>query len=181
MSTVNKSGRAEEELERLLTKQHLHELIAAFSRAADRLDGAAMAALFHPDALIDSGVLRGDPEYFASEFVRWVRANARLLFHAVSNQWFKVDGEQAIGETYVTALARLRGASGESDVLTVGRYLDRFERREHVWKFTERRFVLDHSTVLAANLVPLPERELPEPGRGAFAPHDPVFGFWAGR
>jgi hypothetical protein len=178
---VSPLGPVGDELGRLLIKQSLHELIAAFSRAADRLDESAMAELFHPDAIIDSGVIRGNPKYFAAEFASWVRANARLLFHAVTNEWFQVDGQHAIGESYVTAVSRLRGQTGESDVLTVGRYLDRFERRANIWKFIERRFVLDHSTVLAADLAPLPDRESPDEGRGAFAPHDPIFRFWARR
>jgi hypothetical protein len=83
------------ELETLLVKQTLHELIARFSRAADRLDAPSMAALFHPDATIDSGVLRGHPEYFAAEFVRWVQEHARVTFHAVSSELFQVDGTVA--------------------------------------------------------------------------------------
>ena len=178
---MSSSGVAQRELEQLLAKQTLHELLTAFSRGVDRLDEAALVELFHPDAVIDSGVIRGDPKHFASEFVRWVRLHARLVFHAVTNEWFQVDGPNAIGESYVVAVSRLRGDPGESDVLTVGRYFDRFERREKVWKFIERLFVLDHSMFQTANSEPLPERDLPSEGRGAFAPHDPIYRFWGRR
>jgi len=167
-------------ISRLLIKQTLHELLTGFSRAVDRLDEPAMVALFHPDARIDSGVIRGAPGYFAAKFVRWVRTNARLLFHAVSNEWFQIDGSRAIGESYVVAVSRIRAESGENDVLTVGRYFDRFECRETVWKFSERRFVLDHSTLLAAGQHALPERESASEGHGRFAPYDPIYRFWPG-
>jgi hypothetical protein len=136
-------------IEQLLIKQALHELNAKFSRAADRLDAPAMQALFHPDAHIDSGVLQGPPDYFAPEFVRWVRQNARVTFHSVSSELFEIEGTKASGESYMMALSRLN-ATPESpavdlDVLTAGRYLDRFEQREGCWKFTQRRFILDYS------------------------------------
>jgi hypothetical protein len=84
----------------------------------------------------------------------------------------------AIGESYVIAVARLRGATGECDVLTFGRYFDRFERRSGCWRFSERRFVLDHSMTASCNSAPLPEMDVPGDGRGAFAPHDPIYRFW---
>lgn len=137
------------ELEILLIKQALHELNARFSRAADRLDAPAMQALFHPDAHIDSGVLQGPPEYFATEFVRWVKQNARVIFHSVSSELFEIEGTRASGETYMMAISRLNSTPQSSgtdlDVLTAGRYLDRFEQRDGCWKFTERRFILDYS------------------------------------
>ena len=170
------------DLEELIVRQRLHELTARFSRAADRLDAAAMEALFHPDALVDSGVVCGRPDYFASEFVRWVRQNAHVIFHLVSSELFQVDGSRARGESYVLALSRLRAEfvnqSADVDVVTAGRYLDRFERRQGEWKFTERRFVLDYSMSRAAEGQP-PDRSVAAEGRGGFAPHDPSYGFWA--
>jgi hypothetical protein len=140
---------AQARLVELLAKQSLHELVAAFSRAADRLDAPAMAALFHPDATVDSGVVCGPPDYFATEFVRWVREHARVIFHSVSNELFRIEGARASGESHVLAVSRLNGtvATGgrDHDVLTAGRYLDRFEQRAGEWRFTARRFVLDYS------------------------------------
>lgn len=168
-------------LETLLAKQALHELNTAYSRSVDRLDEAAFVALFHDDASIDSGVLRGEPVYFAREFARWIRRHGRLTSHAITNEWFLVDGARAIGESYVVAIARLRDEPKESDVLTFGRYFDRFERRDGAWKFSERRFVLDHSVTLSTRAEPLPEPAGPSEGHGAFAPHDPIYRFWPER
>ena len=168
-------------IEHLVAKQELHELCVGYSRAVDRLDEAALVELCHSDAVIDSGVLRGAPDYFAREFSRWVRAYARVICHAVTNEWFLIDGLHAIGESYVIALSRLRGEPLESDVLTFGRYFDRFEQRDGRWKFSERRFVLDHSVKLASTAEPLAESAGSGDGRGAFAPHDPIYRFWPQR
>ena len=168
-------------LEALLAKQALHELNTAYSRSVDRLDEAAFVALFHVDAIVDSGVLRGEPVYFAREFARWIRRHGRVTSHAITNEWFQIDGDRAVGESYVVAIARLRGDPKESDVLTFGRYFDRFERRDGAWKFAERRFVLDHSVTLSTSAEPLPEPTAPSDGRGAFAPDDPIYRFWPKR
>lgn len=163
----------------LLAKQDLAELCAAYSRAVDRLDEAAFVELFHPDAVIDSGVLRGDPAYFAREFAAWVRSRARVIFHALCQQWFVVDGNAARGESYVLAVARLFEADGqERDVLTAGRYLDRFECREGRWRFLERRFVVDHSVARSQAEPAMPAPPDGTEGRGCFGPADPVFRFW---
>jgi hypothetical protein len=168
------------DLERLLAKQALHELITAFSRAVDRLDEPALVDIFHPDAIVDSGVIRGAPAYFAREFVQWVRQHARLVFHAVTNEWFQVSGLDAIGESYVVAASRLYGdGSGERDVMTFGRYLDRFQARDGRWKFLERRFVLDHSVIHPSDSSSAGDpANTSTASHGAFAPFDPICQFW---
>jgi hypothetical protein len=169
------------QLEALFVKQTLHELNTAYSRAVDRLDEAAFVALFHVDAIIDSGVLCGEPVYFAREFARWIRRHGRLTSHVITNEWFQIEGANAIGESYVVAIARLRGDPKESDVLTFGRYFDRFEQRDGAWKFVDRRFVLDHSVTLSKSAEPLPESAAPGARHGAFAPDDPIYRFWPKR
>jgi len=141
-------------MEELLIKQELQELVVDYSRAVDTCDEAALRALFHPDGVIDSGVLRAEPEQFARSYVKWVARNASVVFHAVTNVRFHVSGREATGECYVLAVSRVRADAAEAhavadaserDVLTAGRYLDRFQAREGVWKFLERRFVPVHA------------------------------------
>ncbi len=141
-------------VEELLIKQELHELVADYSRAVDTCDESALRALFHQDGVIDSGVLRAEPERFARLYVEWVRRNASVVFHAVTNVRFRVTGREATGECYVLAVSRVRADAAEAhaateaterDVLTAGRYLDRFQERDGAWKFLERRFVPVHA------------------------------------
>jgi hypothetical protein len=173
------AGRDERRLQALLAKQDLAELNAAYSRAVDRLDEQALVDLFHPDAFVDSGVLHGDPRYFAREFVKWVRTHARVVSHSVCQQWFDVDGDVARGETYVLAVARLKEKGGtERDVLTAGRYLDRYARRDGRWRFLERRFVVDHSVAHGSSAPAATGADTPAEGRGCFGSADPVYRLW---
>jgi hypothetical protein len=141
-------------VEELLIKQVLQELVVDYSRAVDTCDEAALCALFHQDGVIDSGMLRAEPEQFAQFYVKWVRRKASVTFHAVTNVRFRVSGREATGECYVLAVSRVRADAAEAhatteaterDVLTAGRYLDRFQERDGTWKFLERQFVPVHA------------------------------------
>jgi len=159
-------------LEQLVSKQALSELVAAYSRAADRCDEDALAALFHPGSEIDSGVIRAEARQFAHEFVAWVREHSAGLSHAVCSSWFELRGDAAVGETYVVALCRFVEKHGGGQALTFGRYLDRFERRDGRWKFSERRFVVDGDGRL-----PVDASSSSRSNR--FKPHDPIYALWS--
>ncbi len=169
-------------LERLLVKQRLSELVAAYSRAADRADEQLLASLFHPGAVCDSGVIRAESQEFARKFVAWTHEYAAVLSHSACSSWFEVDGHEAVGETYVLAMCRLNERHGGGQSLVAGRYLDRFERRDGEWKFVSRRFVVDceqpppdASAVQSEAMQP--EAEATQL-RGGFKPADPIYLFW---
>lgn len=162
----------------LLAKQALHELLAAYCRAVDRADEAGLAALFHPDAMVSGGVVNDNAARFAHGVVKWLHANATVVFHAVTNEWFVVAGDRAQGECYVLAIATARGEHGETDTITAGRYLDRFERRDGTWKFSERTFVMDCNINQPTSAVYDDAVHPPGRMRGAYAPGDPRYAFW---
>ena len=49
--------------------------------------------------------------------------------HTVTNHWIDIDGDNAVGESYVVAFQGTKGDSPQ-DVMTGGRYIDRYERRK---------------------------------------------------
>ncbi len=157
-----------------LSKQALHDLSMAYARGVDRGDAALIASAFHPDATVISGIVNGPAPDFARDIVAYVTANSDYCFHSIANEWFEIDGDRAIGESYVLAMM----TTGGRDVMTGGRYIDSFERRDGAWKFTSRAFVLDWSTDNPAS---------GETGgmfaslttRGSFGRGDPVYAHWA--
>jgi hypothetical protein len=165
---------SEKTLDRLLSRQCLADLVAAYSRAADRADAGALGLLFHEGSLADSGVIRAEGREFAKRFVEWVHEHAEAISHAVCSSWFEIDGDRAVGESYVLAMCRYKAAHGGRQSLTSGRYLDRFSRIDGTWKFSERRFVVDAVAMLDAG----PALNAPGVLTGRFAPHDPVCGLW---
>ncbi|RME65983.1 MAG: nuclear transport factor 2 family protein [Alphaproteobacteria bacterium] len=130
-------------IDSVLAKQHLHELLMAYSRGVDRADDALLASVFHEDATVMTGAFNGAARDFVPFIMNLMRNQLKLAFHSVANEWFEVAGDQAVGESYAIALAVAPGNDGDRDVLTGGRYIDKFERRNGAWKISSRSFVTD--------------------------------------
>jgi hypothetical protein len=161
----------------VLAKQDIHELIMAQARATDRGDEPLLRSVWHPGATIDVGVFAGSADEFCGMIIG-ATADRKGLFHSVANEWVEVQGDVAVAESYVIAFSTVPSEEGEADELTGGRYVDRFERREGVWKYTHRTFVMDWT-------IRQPSSDQSGSGmyetlktRGGKKPHDPLYEFW---
>jgi hypothetical protein len=64
--------------------------------------------------------------------------------HAISNIMMRITGDEARVQCYYNAIERVRRKDRASnDVTFLGRYLDRFEKRDGEWKITHRQVVID--------------------------------------
>lgn len=119
----------------------LQHLAAAYGHGIDRRDWALVESLYHPDAIDDHRpFFSGSP----ADYCRWLpsmMANWRRTQHSVSNMLFLIDGDRAEGE--LVALAYHETLDGTRAIASHGRYADRYEKRDGVWKYLHRCFVLD--------------------------------------
>lgn len=127
-------------LEELCAKDALRTLAFDYSHAADSRDAASITRLFHPDAVVDSGVIRAGPEEFANKFVRWLEDNTSVVSHTVCGSRFDVRGGEASGEVMVLALCQMNAANGNARILTVGLYRDKCIYYRGRWLYRERLF-----------------------------------------
>lgn len=166
-----------EPIEALIARQALHDLVVAYARAVDRGDEALLASIFHDDAEVVTGFIDGRGADYARAVVAMVRANLASSFHSIGSPYFELAGDAAAGETYVTAHVVSRGESPQATLMG-GRYLDRFARRDGVWRIAHRHFVTDWSMSQ-----PAPDGGAgvggAEGGAGGFSSADPATGFWA--
>lgn len=126
----------------MLDKFALQQLAWTYCHAIDRGDLKLVRSLYHDDAIDDHGpMFSGSPD----EYVAWLPsmlANWEITSHVISNMLFLIDGNQAEGELVVLAYHRTP-APGSRELIARGRYLDRYEKRDGIWRFLRRSLVLD--------------------------------------
>ena len=65
--------------------------------------------------------------------------------HMIGNTLIDVEGDEAFGEVYFHAYHKVESEAGFDDLIVAGRYLDRYERRDGVWKMAYRSERVDWS------------------------------------
>jgi SnoaL-like domain len=148
-------------LVRAADRMEIQHRIHQFCRAVDRLDLEALHEVFHPDAHDDHGVFKGGPD----GFIDWARGRHKTIeysSHHMTNVYIEfVEDDEAFAETYffiwqsVTPAASIMAGSSDDDspyeMISSGRYVDRFTRRDGQWKIQER-------TVVPGSMMRVPEQ-----------------------
>ncbi len=134
----------------LQIRASIDDALRSYCRGIDRLHAPAIEAAFHLDAMLE-GYGRDEPTPIGV-FVPNVLASLRAKFvatqHRLSNVTIEIDGTIALVESYVLAYHVMSGAGDERTLLTFnGRYIDRFEERDSVWKIARRALRVDWSDV----------------------------------
>ena len=150
-------------LESFLAKQEIYELACKYCRALDRLDEALLLSVFYEDAYCEYGFYNGDPKQFAGFAIKALENHA-ANHHMLGNVLVEVEGDEAFGEVYFHAYHKLKAEPGieaepglkpedvndtgskptpgsgnhYDDLVIAGRYLDRYEKRDGVWKIAYR-------------------------------------------
>ena len=167
-------------LERLESRQVIHDVLMRYCRAVDRLDLELLRSCYHEDSWDDHGHYKGDGHAFAEFIVTSLAERAHHTTHAVANVFIEldpVDHDRARAESY--ALAHLSRTDAQRvewlDVFS-GRYIDIFERRDGRWRIAERTVVHDWS--VSSVLDPVTAFPLPIDGfaQGRRDAQDPVYG-----
>lgn len=132
------------QLRELLDKQAITELVMAYANAADRHDHARMRQLYHEDAIDDHGHFAKGPAMEFIDKLPEIQKAMAILHHNVTTVNLKLAGERAEGEIYILAFHQAIAPDGRlHDVLIGGRYFDKYEKRDGVWKFSHRAIVAD--------------------------------------
>lgn len=154
------------DVQELLDRAQISDLIHLYCRGVDRVDEATLRSIYHDDAVEDRGA-----DLFIGKAQDWVGWTIDLLpafaltQHCILNILLDVDGDVADGESYFNAYHRFdspdraaaeealsaQGGSaddlawpeGGTDLILAGRYLDRFTRRDGVWKISYRKMICD--------------------------------------
>ena len=128
----------------LLDKQAIYELSCRYMRGLDRLDAALLRSVFWENAYCEFGFINGDAPSFIEFAVGALKDHASNQ-HMIGNTLIDVEGDEAFGEIYFHAYHKVEYEAGFDDLIVAGRYLDRYERRDGVWKMAYRSERVDWS------------------------------------
>lgn len=134
----------EEQVQQLLDRQAIHDLIARYSRTLDWLDDAGQAGCYWPEAPIDYGFFKGTAAEFVPVVMQVERSTGRR-WHLLAPLSVKLTSPTtAEGECYGVALGfRKEGDEPYRGNMYGGRYLDTYEKRGDEWRIASRRYIMD--------------------------------------
>jgi hypothetical protein len=149
-------------LREVADKGAIRDVLMRFCRGVDRLDEELLRSCYHLDSYDDHGPFKGNGHDFAAYIVKSISQRAHHTTHSVANVLIEIDSadqDVARSESYVLAYLRRIDDDGREWVdFFSGRYVDRFERRDGVWRIASRIVVHDWSASaeLGATSFPLP-------------------------
>ncbi|KUI28373.1 hypothetical protein AU196_17505 [Mycobacterium sp. IS-1742] len=111
------------------------------ARGHDRHDAELMGSVYFDDGIDEHGpTVKTGPEYGD-----WANQAHTAVFedhlHNITTHTCEIDGDVAHAESYVMGAMRVKG--GKIVSLMGGRYIDRLERRDGVWKIALRRCTIE--------------------------------------
>lgn len=134
-------GRAQ--IDQLLDRVAIEDCLHRYCHAVDRCDAELLRTVYWPDGSDDHVFWRGNAMDFVDFCIPVLRSRDQTL-HAISNIIIRLVGAEARVQCYYNAIERVRRKDGTvNDVKFLGRYLDRFEKRDGEWKIIERKVVID--------------------------------------
>ena len=168
------------ELQQLLDKQAITEVMQRYSRTLDWLDDEGQAGCFWPDAAIDYAFFVGTAAEFLPVVMKIERSSQRR-WHMLSALAIRLHSPtRASTECYGMATG-IRETDGVfSGRLIGGRYLDEFEQRPNgngggEWRISKRQYFMDWETPLGVQndgtpdpVFPLPVLRIVESGHPAY-------------
>jgi len=125
----------------LMDRQAILDCIASHDRGHDRHDSQMLTAVYHDDGFDEHGnAVNAGPNY--AEWINPVHAaGSQNHLHNITTHTCEIDGDVAHAESYV--LVTLLNHDGQTARFINGRYLDRLEKRDGVWRIAVRRSTVE--------------------------------------
>ena len=143
-SSTLRANVMDQAIQTLLDKQAIYELSCRYMRGLDRLDADMLLSVFWEDAYCEYGFINGGAPTFIVFAISALRDHVSNQ-HMIGNTLIEVEGDEAFGEVYFHAYHKVKSDTGFDDLIVAGRYLDRYERRDGVWKMAYRSERVDWS------------------------------------
>ncbi|MBB4631971.1 nuclear transport factor 2 family protein [Sphingosinicella soli] len=120
----------------------IQSVLSSYCRGIDRLEGDRIADAYWPDAIDDHGIFAGTATDFVPFILRYMADAYSRTAHRLGQSYIEFSGDEAVAETYFASQHRLRDDEARIEAVD-GRYVDRLQRRDGVWKIFRRLVVID--------------------------------------
>lgn len=130
----------------LLDQQAIRDVLAVASRGIDRVAADVLRTAYHEKSIDYHGGFVGSGHEFADLPGRSAPENL-MAHHALGQSLIDLDGSAAFVETYFV-MSFERYAKKRDEVregTMIGRYLDRLDKIDGVWRISVRKVVIDSS------------------------------------
>ena len=154
----------EAQLQRLIDRCAIEDVIQRYSRTLDWLDEEGQAGCYWPDGLIEYGFFTGKAEDFLPVVMETERGLARR-WHMLSQPLIRFHSEvSASSECYgIFGGGRSQEDGTIAGDLIGGRYLDEWEKRDGEWRISARKYILDWKTPITDQPMFAPDPQFPLP------------------
>ena len=125
-------------IQALLDKQAIREVTMRYCRGVDRCDVPLVNSVYFDDALDVRMDHTTTGNIIGANLVRSLREGMVSTCHHITTQVIELHGDLAACESYFIGTHALTSGGR---MTSVGRYIDRLERREDVWKIAHRQVV----------------------------------------
>lgn len=130
----------ERKMRELVDRQEIWSLLLRYARGLDRMDYDLIRDCYWDDAIDDHHGFVGNPDDFIAWAFRYNIEVSSVQHHGLNNHYCEIEGDDASSETYYTFI----GANLQPPhLLSMGRYIDHFQRRDGVWKIANRVTVIE--------------------------------------
>jgi hypothetical protein len=122
-------------------REAIRDCLFRYCRGIDRSDPEWLRSAYWPGAMDHHTGFTGTVE----EFIEWAMPRLAAMkdgMHMIGNILIRLDGDRAKVESYLWSVNVIPGETPRQ-VMVVGRYLDRFEKRSDEWRIAERLVVHD--------------------------------------
>jgi hypothetical protein len=170
-------------IDEMLAKLDIMEAMARYSRGIDRRDEDLLKTVYHEDSQDDHGwglsaggwdvaaLVRRDGNGFPDEW--------KQTTHFLGQHLIEVDGDRAESEVYFISHSIFEHDGKDHDLVSAGRYVDKWERRDGHFKISQRTVIYDWIRTDPANSKwPGPDHDVPKMfhGGGALPTEGNVYG-----
>lgn len=130
-----------ERIQEVVDRHEIWQVLQRYGRAIDRNDADLLRSCYFDDAIEDHGAYVGDIDGFIDYAIS---SSAHFLeqYHGVMNHYCELSGDDAYTETYW----QFTGIAHRSPhFISIGRYVDHFQRRAGEWRIASRVNVIDRN------------------------------------